>query len=208
MAKLTKTEIIERIVKKLKTRKSKSIIYMVFIGLILCAFAYRFYSVSKENNFEVFNIVRNNAQNGVPVRVLNVQKTDGVLLEPLTIKNNRGFVLGARLPYFKSGQKVGDCRIASVSHNIDLDTGMHVIKTSGCKDGLQYVENKKNGFYVPVSALRGSTVFVVNDGVAQSREIVIENRDSENALIKSGITDGDIVILSSVQDGEKIKIEE
>ena len=208
MAKLTKTEIIERIVKKLKTRKSKSIIYMVFIGLILCAFAYRFYSVSKENNFEVFNIVRNNAQNGVPVRVLNMQKTDGVLLEPLTIKNNRGFVLGARLPYFKSGQKVGDCRIASVSHNIDLDTGMHVIKTSGCKDGLQYVENKKNGFYVPVSALRGSTVFVVNDGVAQSREIVIENRDSENALIKSGITDGDIVILSSVQDGEKIKIEE
>ena len=208
MAKLTKTEIIERIVKKLKTRKSKSIIYMVFIGLILCAFAYRFYSVSKENNFEVFNIVRNNAQNGVPVRVLNVQKTDGVLLEPLTIKNNRGFVSGARLPYFKSGQKVGDCRIASVSHNIDLDTGMHVIKTSGCKDGLQYVENKKNGFYVPVSALRGSTVFVVNDGVAQSREIVIENRDSENALIKSGITDGDIVILSSVQDGEKIKIEE
>ncbi len=208
MAKLTKTEIIERIVKKLKTRKSKSIIYMVFIGLILCAFAYRFYSVSKENNFEVFNIVRNNAQNGVPVRVLNMQKTDGVLLEPLTIKNNRGFVSGARLPYFKSGQKVGDCRIASVSHNIDLDTGMHVIKTSGCKDGLQYVENKKNGFYVPVSALRGSTVFVVNDGVAQSREIVIENRDSENALIKSGITDGDIVILSSVQDGEKIKIEE
>ena len=124
------------------------------------------------------------------------------------VKNNRGFVSGARLPYFKSGQKVGDCRIASVSHNIDLDTGMHVIKTSGCKDGLQYVENKKNGFYVPVSALRGSTVFVVNDGVAQSREIVIENRDSENALIKSGITDGDIVILSSVQDGEKIKIEE
>ena len=208
MVKLTKTEIIERIVKKLKTRKSKSIIYMVFIGLILCAFAYRFYSVSKENNFEVFNIIRNNAQNGVPVRVLNMQKTDGVLLEPLTIKNNRGFVSGARLPYFKSGQKVGDCRIASVSHNIDLDTGMHVIKTSGCKDGLQYVENKKNGFYVPVSALRGSTVFVVNDGVAQSREIVIENRDSENALIKSGITDGDIVILSSVQDGEKIKIEE
>lgn len=208
MVKLTKTEIIERIVKKLKTRKSKSIIYMVFIGLILCAFAYRFYSVSKENNFEVFNIVRNNAQNGVPVRVLNMQKTDGVLLEPLTIKNNRGFVSGARLPYFKSGQKVGDCRVVSVSHSIDLDTGMHVIKTSGCKDGLQYVENKKNGFYVPVSALRGSAVYVVNDGVAQLREIVIENRDSENALIKSGINDGDIVILSSVQDGEKIKIEE
>jgi len=208
MVKLTKTEIIERIVKRLKTRKSKSIIYMVFIGLIACAFAYRFYAVSSENNFEVFNIIRNNAQNGVPVRVLDMKKTEGVLLEPLTIKNNRGFVSGARLQYFKSGQKIGDCHVASVSHSIDLDTGMHVIKTSGCKDGLQYVENKKNGFYVPVSALRGNAVYVVNNGAAQLREVVIENRDAQNALIKSGINDGDIIILSSVQDGEKIKIEE
>ena len=207
MVKLTKTERIENIVKKLKTRKSKNVIYTIIISLIVAVFVYRFWSVSNENNFEVFNIVRNNAQNGVPVRVLEMQKTDGILYEPLTIKNNRAFVSGVRLSAFKAGQKVGNCKIVSVSQNIDLDTGMHVIRTSGCADGLQYAENVKNGFYVPVSALNGNAVFVVENGTAQSREVVIENRDLENALIKSGINAGDVVILSSVQNGEKIKIE-
>ena len=207
MVKLTKTERIENIVKKLKTRKSKNVIYTIIISLIVAVFVYRFWSVSNENNFEVFNIVRNNAQNGVPVRVMEMEKTDGILYEPLTIKNNRAFVSGVRLSAFKAGQKVGNCKIVSVSHNIDLDTGMHVIRTSGCADGLQYAENVKNGFYVPVSALNGNAVFVVENGIAQSREVVIENRDLENALIKSGVNAGDVVILSSVQNGEKIKIE-
>jgi len=207
MVKLTKTEIIEHIVKRLKTRKSKAVIYAIIIFLIACAFAYRFYAVSSENNFEVFNIIRNNAQNGTPVQVLDMEKTDGVLLEPLTIKNNRGYITGARLSSFKSGQKIGDCRVVSVSHNIDLDTGMHVVKTSGCKDGLQYAENIKKGFYVPVSALHGNAVFIAENGVAQYREVIIENRDSNNALIKSGINVGDVVILSNVQNGEKIKTE-
>ena len=207
MVKLTKTEIIERIVKRLKTRKSKAIIYAVFLTLIALTFAYRFYMVAKENSFEVFNIIRNNAQNGVPVHVLHMQKTDGILLEPLTVKNNRGFVSGARLSAFKSGQKIGDCRVVSASRNIDLDTDMHVVKTSGCKDGLLYAENVKNGFYIPVSALHGNTVYVAENGVAQSREVIIENRDMNNALIKSGISAGDMVILSNIQNGEKIKIE-
>ncbi len=207
MAKLTKTERIENIVKKLKTRKSKSVIYTIVFLLITLAFGYRFYAVSQENNFEVFNIIRNNEKNGVPSNVVNMQKTDGVLYEPITIKNNRGFISGARLHLFKSGQKIGDCKIVSVSKNIDLDTGMHIIKTSNCKNGLQYAEINKNGFYIPVSALHGNAVFVVENGVAVLRNVVIENRDMENALIKSGINDGDIVILSNIHSGEKVKIE-
>lgn len=207
MQKLTKTEIIENIVKKLKTRKSKNIIYTAVVVAIVSVFAYRFYTVAKENNYEVFNIIRHNAENGVPVRILEMQKTDGVLLEPLTIKNNRAYISGARLQYFKAGQKIGQCKVVSVSRSIDLDTGMHVIKTTNCKDGLQYAENVKNGFYVPVSALRGNTVYVVNNGVAELRNIEIENRDMENALIKSGLNVGDQVILSNVKSGEKIKIE-
>ena len=206
MVKLSKTEMIENIVKKLKTRKSKTIIYAIIITLVVLAFGYRFYAVAMENNFDVFNIVRNNAQNGVPVRVANMQKYDGILLEPITVKNNRAYISGARLNMFRAGQKLGNCKIVSVSHNIDLDTGMHVIKTSGCHDGLLYAENKKNGFYVPVSALHGNAVFVVNNGIAESREIVIENRDMENALVKSGINAGDVVILSNIQNGQKVKI--
>lgn len=207
MEKITKTERIERIVKKLKTRKSKNVIYTIVVALVVFAFSYRFYMVSAENNFDVFNIIRNNEKNGVPVYVLEMKKTDGILYEPITIKNNRGFISGARLNLFKSGQKIGNCKIVSVSRNIDLDTGMHVVKTSGCANGLQYAENKKNGFYIPVSALHGNAVYVVENDIATLREIVIENRDIENVLVKSGINDGDIVILSNIHDGEKVKIE-
>ena len=204
--KITKTQMIENLVKKLKTRKSKNIIYSLIGSFVVLCFGYRFYSVSQENNFDVFNIIRNNAQNGIPVNVLQMQKQDGILYEPLTIKNNRAYVSGSRISVFKPGQKIGNCKIVSVSHNIDLDTGMHVIKTSGCQNGLQYVEKEKNGFYVPVSAIHGNAVYVENNGVAQIRETVIEDRDAQNALIKSGIQDGDVVILSNVTENEKIKI--
>lgn len=207
MIDFTNTEKIESIIKKLKTRESKKIIYTIIISIVVCIFAFRFYMVAKENNFDVFNIIRNNEKNGTPVYVMEMKKTDGVLLEPLTIKNNRGFVSGKRLHLFRAGQKIGNCKIISVSNKIDLDTGMHIVKTSGCTNGLQYVENTKNGFYVPVSALRGNSVYVSENGIAKLREIIVENRDSENALIKSGLNEGDIVILSNVQENEKIKIE-
>ncbi len=204
---MTNTEKIEQIIKKLKTRKSKNIIYTVAGVAVVFVFGYRFFKVSQENNFDVFNIVRHNISNGTPVEVLNMKKTNGILLEPLTVKNNIAYVSGARISQFHAGQKLGDCKIVSVSKNIDLDTAMHIIKTSKCSDGLKYVEKEKNGFYVPVSSVHGNVVYVANNGVAESREIVIADRDAQNILIKSGLQDGDMIILSNVKNNEKIKIE-
>ena len=203
---MTKTEMIENFLKKLKTRKNKNIIYIIVAVLILGTFGYRFYSVIHERNFDVFNIVRNNIAMGTPVDVLEMQKTNGVLYEPITIKNNRAYVSGVRVNMFHAGQKVGNCKIVSMSHNIDLDTGMHIIKTSKCANGLQYAEKEKNGFYVPVSAIHGNVVYVMDSGVAHAREIVIEDRDAQNALIKSVLNEGDIVILSNITENEKVKV--
>lgn len=200
------SENIENIIKKLKTRKSKNIIYLVVGIFAVCLFGYRFYTVAKERNTDVFNIIRNDLKNGTPVEILKMQQTDGVLYEPLTVKNNRAYVSGARIDMFHPGQSLGNCKIVSVSRNIDLDTGMHVIKTSNCKDGLMYAENKKVGFYVPVSAVRGDMVYVAENDVAHSRKIEIVNRDMQNVLIKSGVEDGDLIILSNVKDNQKIKI--
>ena len=200
------SENIENIIKKLKTRKSKNIIYLVVGIFAVCLFGYRFYTVAKERNTDVFNIIRNDLKNGTPVEILKMQQTDGVLYEPLTVKNNRAYVSGARIDMFHPGQSLGNCKIVSVSRNIDLDTGMHVIKTSNCKDGLMYAENKKVGFYVPVSAVRGDMVYVAENDVAHSRKIEIVNRDMQNVLIKSGVKDGDLIILSNVKDNQKIKI--
>ena len=117
---------IENIVKKLNTRKSKNKIYAIVVISIVAIFGYRFIRVYQEHRFEVFNIIRVNKDNGTPVEVLRMEKKNGVLYEPLTIKNNRAFVSGARINIFKPGQKSGNCKIVSVSHNIDLDTGMNV----------------------------------------------------------------------------------
>lgn len=200
------TQKIENVVKKLNTRKSKNIIYAIIVFAVVAAFGYRFYMVAMENKFQVFNIARNNLDNGTPVAVLKMEKTDGVLYEPLTIKNNTAFVSGARVNIFRVGQKSGKCKIVSVSKNIDLDTGMYVIKTKNCTDGLQYIEKEKNGFYVPTYAVNGNSLYVVNNGVATIREIEIEDRDAQKILIKSGINYGDTVILSKVKNNEKIKI--
>ncbi len=199
-------EKIEQTLKNLNTPKNKKIIYRTLIVLAVLLVGYRFYSVERENSFKVFNIIRNNMKNGTPVEILKMEKTNGVLLEPLTIKNNRAYVSGSRISVFKPGQKIGNCKIVSVSHNIDLDTGMHIITTAKCQNGLQYVEKEKNGFYIPVSAIHGNVVYVADNGVARIREIVIQDRDAQNALIKSGISEEDIVILSNVTDNEKIKI--
>ena len=200
------TERIENFVKKLKTKKSKNIIYLfVILGIIGC-FAYRFYVVFRESNRPVFNIMRNNIENGTPVETLTIHEKDGVLYQPLNVKNNRAYVSGARVKMFKVGQKIGDCKIVSVSKNIDLYSGMHVIKTSGCQDGLQYVEYAQRGFYVPVSAVYGNNVYVVNGDKSSIRDIVAETRDSQHVLVKSGLNDGDIVILSKIQDNEKIRV--
>lgn len=197
---------IENIVKKLKTRKSKNIIYSIVIFMFFSWFAYRFIAVYQENNFDVFNIIRNNTKNGTPVYVLQMEQQNGVLYEPLTVKNNRAYVSGARIDMFKPGQKIGNCKITSVSKNIDLDTGMHIIKTTGCENGLQYVEIKQNGFFVPVSAVHGNIVFVSDNEIAKPREIIVGGRDAQNVLITHGLEKGDIVILSDIKDGQKIKI--
>lgn len=200
------TEKIENFVKKLKTKKSKNIVYIFLMVVLIGCFAYRFYNVFTERNRTVFNIMRNNIENGAPVETLKISETDGVLYQPLNVKNNRAYVSGARVSMFKVGQKIGNCKIVSVSKNIDLYSGMHVIKTSGCLDGLQYVEHKQAGFYVPVSAVYGNNVYVVNGDKSSVRDIVTEARDSQNVLVKSGLKNGDIVILSKVSDNEKIKI--
>lgn len=199
-------EKIENIVKKLKTRKSKNVIYLILCLALVGWFAFRFYAVSREGNIEVFNIIRNNNEYGTPVSVMELHKIDGVLYEPITVKNNRAYVSNSNIDLFFAGQSLGDCKITSVSKDIDLDSGMFVIKTSGCNDGLKRAEIHKHGLYVPMSAVHNDVVYVVNSDVATAKKIIIAGQDLQNALIKSGLQDGDIIILSDIKDNQKIKI--
>jgi hypothetical protein len=124
----------------------------------------------------------------------------------LAIKNNRAYVTAERAKKLKPGQKVGQGKITYVSNNIDLDTGMFLVRTSGVENGLQFAEFTANGFFIPLYAIQNNTVFIAENNIAVARDIEIVNQDSENAYIVSGLNDGDIIILSNVNAGTKVKV--
>lgn len=189
----------------IKGRKSKHIFYMVLVVILVAWVIFRFAVIASENNRSVFNASRNAMANGVPVEVLVITNKSGVIYEPLAIKNNRAYVTAERAKKLKAGQTVGDGKITYVSKNIDLDTGMFVVKTKNVENGLQFAEFTADGFFVPLYAIKNNSVFVIENNVAVARDIEIANQDSENAYIVSGLNDGDIVILSNINAGTKVK---
>lgn len=168
--------------------------------------AFRFAAIGSENSRYVFNATRVAVEQGAPADVLEIHKDTGILKEPLSVKNNRALVSSARAYKFRAGQNIGDGIIVSVSNNIDLDSGMHIVKTRGVTDGLSYAESEKTGYFIPAHAINNGVVMVSENGVAKKRDIQIAAQDSNQALISMGLTDGDIVILSKIGEGDKIKI--
>ena len=83
---------------------------------------------------------------------------------------------------------------------------MHVVRTRGASDGLQYAEFVGNGYFVPAYAVKGNSVLIAENGVAASREVTVVRQDSEKAFISEGLKDGDKVILSKVNAGDKVQV--
>jgi hypothetical protein len=184
----------------------KKLTYILTAVAMAAWVAFRFAAIGSENERYVFNVARAAADQGAPVEVLDVALRTGVLKEPLHIKNNRAWVSSARVGKFRAGQKVGGGEIVSVGTGVDLDSGMHVVRTKGAGDGLAYVDVAARGYFVPVHAVAGGHVMVAEDGVAQKRSVSVSNQDSDMALVDAGLRDGDVVILSKVSDGDRVKI--
>ena len=196
----------EKIKTTLSKAKIKQFAYIALIAIMVGWVIFRFAAVASENARNVFNASRVAADVGVPVLVKQMEPSAGTLYEPLSIKNNRGYVTGERATNLRAGQRVGNGKIVSVSSGLDLETGMFVVRTSGVPDGLHFAEYDAIGYFVPLSAISNGNVFVAQDGVAVSRSVKIARQDAENAQISSGLNRGDIVILSTVRSGDKVQI--
>lgn len=189
--------------------RSKKIKHMFFIALVVIMVGwviFRFTAFASENARYVFNASRVAADVGLPVESVTVQKSFGTLYEPLSVKNNRAYVSAERASKLRTGQKIENGKITYVSKSIDLGTGMYLVRTSGVSDGLHYAEFTTDGIFVPLYAISDNSVFVVKDNIAVQRDIKIARQDSENAYVESGLNTGDIVILSKVQSGIKVKL--
>ena len=198
-------KIIEKI-KNLDTHRVTHIALRVVFVAFAMLVVYRFVMFGLMQRRDVFNMARDANANGVPVNVIKMQQTDGVIYEPLFINNNRGYVSSMRVARFAPGQKISDGgEIVSVSTSIDLDSGMHIVRTRGATNGAHTVEIKEKGFYVPTYAVQNGVVFVVRNGVAHGVSVSIVRGDAKNTLIK-GVSNDDIVITSHIGEGALIKI--
>ena len=197
-------EIIEKILNIKLTRKNIILGVIIFVSLLSL---FRIIAFGIEKARSVFNISRNNIEFGIPVNVYTIKEEINYLKEPLFIKNNKTFISIKRIYKFKVGQKIGNGEIIFVSRNINLDTGMCIIKTKNVEDGINYVEMERKGFFIPIYALYKNKVFLLKNGRAIETKVDVIDKDSSSALVK-GLDDGDIVILSKVENNQKVKISE
>ncbi|MDE5616149.1 MAG: hypothetical protein K2I81_04960 [Alphaproteobacteria bacterium] len=188
------------------TPRAKKRIYVGLVVLLIGWVVFRFAVIGVQNRLQVYNPARAAKTDGIPVSVIEMSRTPGIILEPMTVKNNRAYVSGARAGLLRAGMKVGDGEIVSVASGIDLDTGMHVVRTHGVADGLQLAEFKATGYFIPVHALDNGAVFVVRDGAAHRVPVKVGRQDKDNAYITAGLADGDMVIVSRVADGDKVNV--
>lgn len=201
-------EKLQQLMEQLKQPRARKIMSIGLIAVLVLWVVFRFTMIGIENARSVYNAARVAQTDGVPVVVQQIERTSGVLREPIAVKSNRAYVASGRAHKFGAGQHVAGGVIVSVSPDIDLDSGMHVVRTRGVADGLQYVEFRATGHFVPVYAVNNGVVMVADGDIARARDVVVARQDAENALISSGLNDGDVVILTRVSDGEKIQVKE
>jgi len=193
-------------IKNMDSHRRNHIVMRVGVALFAILVIYRFVAFGLEQHKSVFNMTRDAELHGVPVSVMDAKKSDGVIYEPLFVNDNRGYVSSMRVARFKPGQKItGGGEVASVSASLDLDTGMHVVRTRGATNGAHTVEIRENGFYVPTDAVKNGTVFVVRDGVAHAVSINVVRGDGEHTMI-TGVSDGDVIITSHIADGDLVRV--
>lgn len=201
-------EKLQQLMEQLKQPRARKIMSIGLIAVLVLWVVFRFTMIGIENARSVYNAARVAETDGVPVVVQQIERTSGVLREPIAVKSNRAYVASGRAHKFGAGQHVAGGVIVSVSPDIDLDSGMHVVRTRGVADGLQYAEFRATGHFVPVYAVNNGVVMVVDGNIARARDVVVARQDADNALISSGLNDGDVVILTRVSDGEKIQVKE
>lgn len=201
-------EKLQHLMEQLKQPRARKIMSIGLVVALVLWVVFRFTMIGIENARSVYNASRVAQTDGVPVVVQQIERTSGVLREPIAVKSNRAYVASGRAHKFGAGQHVAGGVIVSVSPDIDLDSGMHVVRTRGVADGLQYAEFRATGHFVPVYAVNNGVVMVADGDIARARDVVVARQDAENALISSGLNDGDVVILTHVSDGEKIQVKE
>jgi hypothetical protein len=188
-------------------KKTKKIIYTAVLGVLAIWFIYRFIMVAIESRMVVFNPVRDAGQNGIIVDTIVAEQKAGIIKTPLSVENNRAYVSGAHRRGLKVGQKVSDGEITYVGNQLDLDTGMYIVKTKNVDDGVVFAESECSGFFIPTYAVRESQIMRAESGSAVVVPVSVNASDSEFSCVSGDIHDGDVIVLSKVSAGQKVNVQ-
>ncbi|MCL2758117.1 MAG: hypothetical protein FWE64_02215 [Alphaproteobacteria bacterium] len=184
----------------------KKIIAIVAALAVLGIVANRAVQISRENARKVFNVARDVETRGIPVETMRAEIAPGFLREPVAARRGRIYVSGARVRRFSVGQRLsGGGTITSISRNIDLDTGLFLMRTTA-PDGNHFAEIPHTGVFVPLYAIHGTTVMIATGGFADARTVDIIARDAERAVV-SGIRGGEEIIITRIAPGAKIRVQ-
>jgi hypothetical protein len=116
---------------------------------------HRVQEIRSEAAREGHTIARIQQKTGAPMEYVVAKKTSGFLEEPIYIENGRALVSAQRVRKFSAGQviKGTGVSIVSISKNIDLDTGMFVVRASKNITGNFMVLRPHTGFFLPLEAV-------------------------------------------------------
>jgi len=192
--------------------KQKTLIWIALILAIVALIGYRAYRITSEARRVVANQTREQIDTGISVDTIKVTKQTGILKIPLAVENGRALVSCARVEKFAAGQKADEGVVASVLKNIDIDTGMCRVVVTGTTNGTVFVDVRATGYFVPIPAVvmgdGGTQSVMIADGdIARAKTVKIIDQDNDTAVL-TGLADGDMVIISRVNDGDKIRIKQ
>ncbi len=193
--------------KKFDDKKVKKNVYTAVLVVLALWFVYRFVMVAIESRMNVFNPVRDAGKNGTVVATIVAEQKTGIIKTPLSVENNRAYVSGAHRRGLKVGQKVGAGTIVSVANQLDLNTGMYVVKTRNVDNGVVFAETECNGFFIPTYAVRESQIMRAESGAAVAVPVTVKAGDSDFSCVVGDIHDGDVIVLSKVEAGQKINVQ-
>ena len=192
--------------KKFDDKKLKKNVYTVVLGVLAIWFIYRFVMVAIESRMVVFNPMRAAGQNGIIVDTIVAEQKSGIIKTPLSVENNRAYVSGAHRRGLKVGQKLGYGELTYVGNQLDLDTGMYIVRTKNVDDGVVFAESECSGFFIPTYAVRESQVMRAESGSVIAVPVTVNASDSDFSCVSGEIKDGDIIVLSKVEPNQKINV--
>ncbi len=213
--------------------KKQILIYFICLLLFVALIIVKQKQVRSLRNKPIISTFSEWRQNGKPVFIEHVLPRDVSLFEKLTLRQAGNEVFEGYVPkatqeklavgqdiYAESGSNNIIGSISEISNDISLDTGMFYVKailkkTTDVSNWLVvyvHIDTLLNVICVPNTIIEQEDdryiLWVVADGYAHKRTVVIKRRDGYGAVIAEGLKAEDYVVMrgfTQLSDNDKVK---